>query len=68
LFFNSFKKSFEKEKDLIVVRLFSKKLRSLFFPKNNKNSLTKRHCPDYVIGFVMSVAIARKSGCLEILA
>jgi hypothetical protein len=24
--------------------------------------------PDYVIGFVMSVAIARKSGCLEILA
>jgi hypothetical protein len=24
--------------------------------------------PDYVIGFVMSVAIARKSGCLDILA
>jgi hypothetical protein len=24
--------------------------------------------PDYVIEFVMSVAIARKSGCLEILA
>jgi hypothetical protein len=24
--------------------------------------------PDYVIGFVMSVAIARKSDCLEILA
>jgi hypothetical protein len=24
--------------------------------------------PDYVIGFVLSVGIARKSGCLEILA
>jgi hypothetical protein len=24
--------------------------------------------PDYVIGFVMSVAIARKLGCLDILA
>jgi hypothetical protein len=24
--------------------------------------------PDYVIGFVMSVATARKSGCLDILA
>jgi hypothetical protein len=31
-------------------------------------SIIERLNPDYVIGFVMSVAIARKSDCLEILA
>jgi hypothetical protein len=33
-----------------------------------QNDLLWPFNPDYVIGFVMSVAIARKSGCLEILA
>jgi hypothetical protein len=36
----------------------------LFSPDYNSQQLN----PDYVIGFVMSIAIARKSDCLEILA